>query len=88
MATKALSRFQAAFGKKAEAADDEKTSPGSEKIQDEEKKSTVDGVAAVNGDGSESEVEHVSGNAQDGVKAVEATALAWSRTTLILVFLK
>lgn len=86
MATKALSRFQAAFGKKAEAADDETTAPGAEKIQDEEKKSPVDGVAAVNGDSSESEPEHVSADAQDGVKAVEATALAWSRTTLILVF--
>ncbi|KAK0613175.1 putative MFS siderophore iron transporter [Immersiella caudata] len=86
MATKAFSRLQAAFGKNAEASVDEKTAPGAEKIQDEEKKSTVDGVATVNSDGSESDPDHVSADAQDGVKDVEGAALAWSKTTLILIF--
>jgi hypothetical protein len=88
MATKAFSRLQAAFGKKAEAAADEKTAPGAEKMPDEEKKATVDGVATVNSDGSESDHDHVSGDAQSGVKDVEGAALAWSKTTLILIFIK
>ncbi|KAK0642858.1 major facilitator superfamily domain-containing protein [Cercophora newfieldiana] len=82
-----MSLFQTAFGQK-KTGDATNTSPPPETIQDEEKKGLpVDGVAAVNGDaGSESDPDAPTANAQRGIKEVEAVALAWSRTTLILVF--
>jgi len=94
MATRAFSRFQTAFGGKksdsiATGTDAGNTSPAPETIQDEEKKDTkVDGIATVNDDGSESDPDHPSHNAQHGVQKVEAVTLAWSKKALIFVFVK
>ena len=78
------SKFRAAFGRPAAA--DASTSPVVS-TADEKKDPVTDSAAAVLGSG-EVTPEHPSEDLQRGVQNVEAVTLAWSKASLISVFLK
>jgi len=80
-----LSRFRAAF--RARPSEDTANSSSVAVGTDEKKESAVDDTTVVNGS-EESQPEHPSEDLQRGVQQVEAVTLAWSRASLIAVFLK
>jgi hypothetical protein len=82
-----LHRLQTALGKKS-TDDGAVAPPASNGVNDEEKKNVpVDDVAAVNGSDGSQDGTAPEGQ-QRGVADVEAVTQAWSKGTLIAIFVK